>query len=155
MFKSLLGAAALLAALTAQAHEFTAGDVRIDHPWARATVATARNAGAFLTLTSAKGDQLLGVASPVADKVEVHEMKMEGNVMKMRPLPALELPAGKTVELVPGGYHIMLIGLKRQLKEGERFPLVLTFAKGGRAEVQVQVDALTAQPAAAAKHEHH
>ena len=92
--------------------------VEVQSPWARATVPGQKTAGAYLQLKSAQGANLIGAESPVAAIVEVHEMRMEGNVMRMRAVPRLELPAGKLVELKPGGYHIMLIDLRQPLKNG-------------------------------------
>lgn len=103
--------------------------------WARGTVPQQQGTGAFMRITSASGGRLVGVASPVAGIAEIHEMKMEGGVMKMAAIPSLELPAGQPVELKPGGYHLMLMGLKQQLKGGETLPLTLTIeAKDGRKE---------------------
>ena len=103
--------------------------------WVRGTVAQQKATGAFMTLTHAQGGKLLSAASPVAGVVEVHEMKMEGNVMKMAAIPSLDLPAGKAVELKPGGYHVMLMDLKQPLKDGETVPLTLTIeGKDGKKE---------------------
>lgn len=131
-----LGAAAtaLFVATTAQA-QVTVGD-----PWVRATVPQQTGTGAFMRLTSEAASALVQAQSPVARLVEIHELAMENNVMKMRQVPRIELPAGKTVELMPGGYHIMLIDLHGQVKEGDRVPLTLTFesADGVRSTVEVQ-----------------
>src|SRR5690606_35614296 len=99
----------------------------IDEPWVRATVPSQSGTGAFMKLTSKTDSKLVEAASPVAQHVEVHEMAMENNVMKMRQIPGLPLSAGKTVELKPGGSHIMFINLHQQVKEGEQVPLTLTF----------------------------
>ncbi|WP_414654559.1 copper chaperone PCu(A)C [Ideonella sp.] len=98
----------------------------VNDAWARGTVAGQSSSGAFMQLTSSHGGRLVGVSSPLAGMAEVHEMKMEGGVMKMNAVPFIELPAGKAVELKPGGYHVMLMGLKQQLKGGETLPLTLT-----------------------------
>ena len=98
----------------------------VNNAWARGTVAGQTSSGAFMQLTSSQGGRLVGVASPVAGMAEVHEMKMDNGVMKMNAAPFVELPAGKLVELKPGGYHVMLMGLKQQLKGGETLPLTLT-----------------------------
>ena len=99
----------------ASAHDYRLGSLEISQPWTRATPATAQTGGGFLTITN-KGttpDRLIAARSPASNKVEVHEMKMDGNVMKMRELEkGLEIPAGATVTLKPGGYHIMFMGLK-------------------------------------------
>lgn len=142
--------AALLTALAAQA-QTTAKDA-----WVRATVAQQGATGAFLTLTSAQGGELVGVASPVAANVEVHEMKMEGNVMKMAAVDKLLLPAGKAVELKPGGYHVMLMGLKQAIKAGETVPLTVTIkgADGKTETLQVQAEARAMGAPAHAGHSH-
>jgi copper(I)-binding protein len=109
--------------------------------WVRGTVPQQQASGAFMRITSAEGGKLVAVSSPVAATVEVHEMKMDGGVMKMGAVPSLELPAGKAVELKPGGYHVMLMGLKQQLKAGDSVPLTLTIeGQGGRKET-LQVSA--------------
>ncbi len=112
-----------------------AAQTTVKDPWVRGTVATQKASGAFMHITSAGGGKLVAASSPVAGVVEVHEMAMDGNVMKMRAVPALELPAGKSVELKPGGYHVMLMDLKQQLKPGETVALTLTIeGKDGKRE---------------------
>jgi copper(I)-binding protein len=128
----------------------------VDDPWVRATVAQQKASGLFARITSATGGRLVSVSSPVAGVVEIHEMSMQGDVMKMRALPnGLELPAGKAVELKPGGYHVMLLDLKRTLKAGERVAATLVIeGKDGKRET-MQVDAtVRALGAAAAGHDH-
>ncbi len=100
-------------------------ETTIAEAWVRATVPQQKATGAFMQLTSDVDARLVSASSPVAGVVEIHEMSMQGNVMKMSRMPALELPAGKTVELKPGGYHVMLMGLKQQVKEGDSVPLTL------------------------------
>ena len=95
--------------------------------WIRGTVAGQSSTGAFMDITSAQDSTLVSAATPVARVAEVHQMAMVGDVMKMTPVPRLALPAGKTVELKPGGYHVMLMDLKRPLKTGEHVPLQLIF----------------------------
>ena len=100
--------------------------VQVSDAWVRATVAGQKGTGAFMKLTAPEGATLVGAVSPVAGVVEIHEMAMEGNVMRMRALPkGLALPAGKAVELKPGGYHVMLMDLKQPLKAGEKVKLDL------------------------------
>lgn len=124
------------------AHEFKAGSIRIGHPYARATASGQQAGGSFLSLDNAgDADKLLSAVSAVADRVELHAMKMEGDVMKMRQLDAIDVPAKGKIELKPGGLHIMLIGLKAPLKEGTNFPLTLRFEKAGEVTVQVNVEA--------------
>jgi copper(I)-binding protein len=103
--------------------------------WVRGTVAQQKASGAFMQITSKQGGKLVGVSSPVAGVAEVHEMAMDGNMMRMRAVPALELPPGQPVKLEPGGYHVMLMDLKQQLKGGESVPLTLVVeGKDGKRE---------------------
>lgn len=131
--------------------------ITIKDPWVRATVPQQKATGAFMQIESAADSKLVSVSSPVTKTVEVHEMSMQGNVMKMRQVPAVALPAGKTVELNPGGYHVMLMNLPQQIKEGDSVPLTLVFeGKDGKretVEVKAPVRALnTAAKPAAHKH---
>lgn len=127
---SFLVAAALCGTLGVAQAATTVADA-----WVRGTVPQQQASGAFMRITSAEGGKLVAVTSPVAATVEVHEMKMDGGVMKMGAVPSLELPAGQAVELKPGGYHVMLMGLKHQLKGGDQVPLTLTIeGKGGQKE---------------------
>ncbi len=121
ILRAAFGISAMVIAVASHAQ------VVIDEPWVRATVPNQSGTGAFMKLTSEKDTKLVGAASPVAEHVEVHEMAMENNVMKMRQIPGLELPAGQTVELKPGGYHIMFLNLHQQVKEGQQVPLTLMF----------------------------
>jgi copper(I)-binding protein len=119
--------AALLLAAPACAH---AQGVSVDHPWARATAPSAKTGGVFLTLKpGATPDRLVGATTPVAGMAELHRTVNEGGVMKMRPVDALPVDPGRPVELKPGGVHIMLMGLKQQLRQGESFPITLRFEK--------------------------
>lgn len=122
--------------------------VTVSNAWVRATVAQQKATGAFMQLTAAKDTRLVAVSTPLTGMAEVHEMAMDNNVMKMRPLPALELPAGKAVELKPGGYHLMLMDLKKQVKAGDSVPLTLVFEdKAGKretVEIKAEVRALGA-----------
>lgn len=111
-----------------------AADIEVISPWTRSTVRAQKTGSAFMELKSAQGAALVGASSPVAGSVELHEMKMDGAVMKMREIKRLPLPAGKVVALTPSGYHLMLFELKSQLKQGERVPLKLEFERGGRRE---------------------
>jgi hypothetical protein len=122
--------------------------VSVAEPWIRGTVPGQMATGAFMRITSQQPAKLLEAASPVAGVVEIHEMAMQGNVMRMRAVPALELPAGRAVELKPGGYHVMLMDLKRALKEGESVPVTLVVESGGKREridLSVPVRAPTAR----------
>lgn len=113
---------------------------KVDDAWVRATVPTQSASGAFMTLTADSDSKLLSVASPVAKDVQIHEMSMKNDVMRMGPVKSVDLPAGKAVKLDPNGYHIMLMGLTGQLKEGESVPLTLTVenAKGEKETVEVK-----------------
>lgn len=124
--------------------------VTVQEPWVRGTVAQQKGTGMFARITSAQPARLVSASSPAAGVVEIHEMAMEGNVMRMRALPGLDLPAGKTVELKPGGLHIMLIDLKQPLEPGKTVPVTLVVESGGKREsleVKVPVRTLAGQPA--------
>jgi len=153
VIQSLFVAAALL---SAAAH----AQVTVKDAWVRATVPQQKATGAFMQLNAAKDSKLVAASSPVTPVVEVHEMTMQDSVMKMRQIPGLDLPAGKTVELKPGGYHVMLMDLKQPMKEGDTVPLTLVFeGKDGKresVEVKAAVRALnsTTKPAAHGEHKH-
>jgi periplasmic copper chaperone A len=137
-----VGAALAAVGVCAQAHEFKLGAIAIGHPYARATVPGQPAGGGFLKLENQGGaDRLLSASANVSRSVELHTMSMDGDVMRMRQLDAIELPAGKTVELKPGGLHIMFMGLKAPLKAGDSFPLKLKFEKAGEVTVEVKVEA--------------
>jgi copper(I)-binding protein len=149
-------AAVLLALSSASA---LAADLDVKTPWVRGTVAGQKATGAFMELSSPTGTTIVGAASPVAGVTEIHEMKMDGGVMKMRAIPRLDVPAGKTVSLAPGGYHVMLMDLKQQLKKGDVVPVALQVEgkdkKIETIEIKAEVRELTAAaPAADAKHGH-
>jgi copper(I)-binding protein len=129
-----------LASLFALAASSVFAQVQVEEPWVRATVAQQRTTGAFMRLTAGNDARLVGAQSPVAKVVEIHEMKMEGEVMRMRAIQTLDLPASQTVELKPGGYHVMLIDLNAQMKEGDVVPLTLVIEDkdGQRKEIAVQ-----------------
>ena len=118
--------------------------------WARATPGKAENGAVYLTLEAPSGDRLTGLSTPVAKKAELHSMTMEGGIMKMRPLAGLDLPAGQTVTLKPGGAHIMLAGLAEPLRPGQSFPLTLQFEKAGMQQVSVTITASGAAAPASA-----
>lgn len=127
-------AAAALIAVAAHAQ------VTVKDAWVRATVPQQKATGAFMQLQAASDTRLVSVSSPLTPTAEVHEMAMQGNVMKMHRVPAIELPAGKTVALEPSGYHVMLMDLKQQVKVGETVPLTLVFEgkDGHRETVEVK-----------------
>lgn len=154
--------AALLASLFAapvQAQEVKAGDLVISQAWSRATPGGAKIAGGYLTIDN-KGsapDRLVSVAGDVAGKVEIHEMAMNNGVMTMRPLDkGLPIEPGKTVKLAPGGYHLMLMDLKKPLKQGDKVPVTLKFEKAGEVKLVLDVQGVGAQaPAAGGDHSGH
>lgn len=113
----------------------------VEHPWARATPGGAKTGAAYLTLINNEdsADQLLGASTPVADKVQFHSTTEENGVSHMREMPAVDLTPRVKVTFDPGSMHIMLVGLKQPLKEGQTFPLTLTFAKAGKVDVTVPV----------------
>lgn len=137
LLPSLLFAVALLGAAPA-----VRAQVAVDAPWVRATVAQQPATGAFMRLTAARDARLVGARSPAAAQVEIHEMAMQGQTMRMRQIAALALPAGRAVALAPGGYHLMLIGLKQPLRVGETVALTLIVedAAGQRSEQRVQAE---------------
>jgi periplasmic copper chaperone A len=132
-FTALLAAALLTPVLPVSAQ------VRVDGAWARPTVPGQQGGGGFLSLTSAGGDRLIGGSTPLAQRFELHTMAMKGDVMEMRQVDAIELPAGKTVELKPGGLHVMFIGLKQPLALGSKVPVTLRFEKSGEVKVEFEV----------------
>ncbi len=128
--------------------------VTVKDPWVRATVSQQMATGAFMQITSAQDARLVEVKSPVAGIVEIHEMAMDKDVMKMRALPnGLDLPAGKTVELKSGGYHVMLMDLKRQMKEGDSVPMTLVVEGKDKKRSTIEVKAPVKPLATAAKTE--
>jgi copper(I)-binding protein len=151
----LLPLLALLIAAPAVARDYTLGNLQIGEPWTRATPASAAAGGGYLTVTN-KGttaDRLVSAKSPASGAVQIHEMKMEGNVMRMREREGgLEIPPGATVALAPGGLHLMLMGLKAPLQQGTTVPVTLVFEKAGPIDVEMQVQAIGA--AAPGGHQH-
>ena len=116
--------------------------VNVQDAWARGTVAGQKATGAFMKLEAAKASRLVSASSPVAGVVEIHEMAMENNVMKMRAVSGLDLPAGKPVELKPGGYHVMLMELKEQMKDGQSVPITLVVEDKDKKRQNIEVKAL-------------
>jgi copper(I)-binding protein len=144
-----LAASFALLALPAGALDYKLGALEIGQPWTRATPPTAPSGGGFLTITNTgtTPDRLLAVKSPAADKVEIHEMKMDGNVMRMRELEkGIEIAPGGTVELKPGGFHLMFMGLKAPFAKDAKVPATLVFEKAGSIDVDLMVQAMGAQP---------
>jgi len=130
------------AAFTAQAHGFKLGEITIGHPYARSTAPGQPNGGAFLSLENRGADDKLvsADAGPIASRTELHTMSMDGDVMRMRRVDDIAVGSGKAVALKPGGYHVMMFGLKAPLKEGDTFPLKLHFEKAGDVTVTVNVE---------------
>ena len=126
--------------------------VEVEQPWIRASAPGAKNAAGYMTIRnkSAQPDRLIGGSSPVAAKVETHVHIKDGEILRMREVKSYDIPAKGAFELKPGGAHLMLVDLKRPLKEGERIPLVLKFEKSG----EVKVDFLVRPLAAPAPSEH-
>lgn len=135
-------AALALSGSPALAHDYTLKDLRINHPSARPTPPGARVGGVYFAIENRgrDSDRLVRVDTPVAGVAELHSMAMEGNLMKMRALRTLDVPAGATVALGPGGYHIMLMDLKQPLVAGQTIPVRLTFERAGTIEVVAQVE---------------
>jgi len=119
----------------------THAQVTVDEPWVRATVASQKATGAFMQLRSPANTRLVAAKSSVANIVEIHEMAMVGDMMKMRAIPGIDVPAGKAVELKPGGYHVMLIDLKDQIKAGDTVPITLVFEGADKKQQTVEIKA--------------
>ncbi len=148
---ALLGAAVLLAApaLAAAEEAADAADadgIMVERPWARASAPAARAGAAFMTLRTegSAGDTLIGVATPAAAAAELHTHEIDNGIVRMREVEGIAVAPGAPTVLGPGGLHVMLIGLEAPLREGERFPLELTFERAGTVEVSVAVEAATA-----------
>jgi periplasmic copper chaperone A len=139
------------AAISLAAPAWADPPVKVEGAWVRSTVPGQQGTTAFMKLTSETPMQVVGVASPVAGTADLHEMKREGDVMTMRPVAKLELPAGRTVALTPSGYHLMLQDLKQQLRPGTTVPLTLVLqdAKGTRTELELKLPVAVRAPAAA------
>lgn len=127
--------------LTLTATAWAQTTVKVEDAWVRGTVATQRATGAFMRLTPSTNARLVSASSPMAGVVEIHEMAMENDIMKMRQVPGLDLPAERTTELKPGGFHIMLMELKGQVKGGETVPLTLTFEDANKKTFTMDVQA--------------
>ncbi len=147
---AVIALASILPAVTFSAN----ADVTVANPWVRGVVKGQTDTGAFMTLKSTVTTRLVRIASPAAKAVQIHEMKMHGDMMMMRPVKAIDIPANTALEFKPGGYHIMLIGLTKLLVKGEMVPIKLTFqGKNGTksiVEVQAEIRDLT-EPSAPAK----
>ncbi len=143
----MLAVAMLLIAIgVAVAHEYSAKGMTVAHPWARATPGGATIGGAYLEMKAARGqsDRLISASSPAAGAVELHSHVMEGGIAKMRRVDAIAVPGGKSVVLKPGGYHLMLTGLKAPLKQGDLLKLTLVFEKAGAIDLEATVQPIGA-----------
>ncbi len=151
MNRSFIAAACAALLSTAAMAQVTVKDA-----WVRATVAQQKATGAFMHIQSVQDAKLVAAQSPVAGVVEVHEMAMDGGVMKMRAVPSLALPAGKAVELKPGGYHVMLMDLKGQVKDGDTVPvtLIVEGKDGKRQTLEIKASARGMKPQPAMPHDH-
>ncbi|MBS0336473.1 MAG: copper chaperone PCu(A)C [Proteobacteria bacterium] len=148
-FTRVLVGAALLVAAAGLAHAQSKGDLQIEKPWARATPPGASVGGGYLTIRNkgAAGDRLVGVSSPVSARVEMHEMAMEKDIMRMREVKGVDVPAKGAVELKPGGFHLMFIELKAPLKAGDKVPVTLRFEKAGEVKAEFAVEPMGGHPA--------
>ncbi|WP_107852300.1 copper chaperone PCu(A)C [Oceanimonas marisflavi] len=160
MLRSAVASLLLLSASGALAHEYEQGGLHIDHPWSRPVPPMVTNGSAYLVISNQgqTGDVLLGASTPLAERVEIHTHLMDGDMMKMRQLENLPVPAGEAVILAPGGHHLMLMGLKRAPQLGDRFPLTLQFKQVGEVDVEISVDADAPKPVKQAHddgHHHH
>jgi copper(I)-binding protein len=142
--KNVIAASLVVASFAAVAQ------VKVEGAWARPTVAGQQGGGGFMALTSPKADRLLGGSTPVAERFELHTMQMQGDVMQMRQVDGIALPAGQKVELKPGGLHVMFIGLKQPLALGSKVPVTLKFEQAGEVKVEFEI----ASRAAPAAHKH-
>ena len=148
IFTLIFALLSVCVSLPAAAKDNTA-EVVVKDAWVRTSVPGQKGTGAFMSITAKNDLQLVGVSSPVAGVTEVHEMKMNGDVMQMRAIAGLDLPAGKTVALRPGGYHVMLLDLKTALPKDVTVPLTLVFkdAKGVQSKVELMLPVATTAPA--------
>lgn len=149
LHRLMLAALCAVLATPAFALDYKLGAIEIGQPWTRATPPTAESGGGYLVLknTGTTPDRLVAVKSPAAGKVEIHEMKMDGNIMRMREVEkGIEIPPGATVELKPGGFHVMFMGLRAPFAKDAKVPLTLVFEKAGSIDVELAVQAMGAQP---------
>ena len=141
----LAASAALVYSSAAFAHEFSVGDIVINHPWTRATSPAAKVGGGYFEAVNngTVDDRLVGASSPAASRVEIHKMEMADGIMKMRPVPdGMAIAGGDKIELAPGGYHLMLIDLTEPIREGDMVPVTLQFEMAGSVEVELVAGAL-------------
>ena len=146
----------LAAAVFVAAPPAFAQSVKVENAWARATVPGQKTGSGYVDLTSAADAALVAAGSPLAERAELHSMTMDGGVMRMRALPRVELPAGKTVKLAPGGLHVMLVDLKQPLKAGDKVPVTLSVQSSGTSltTLKLEVPVRAADAGNAASHKH-
>lgn len=126
--------------------------VSVKDPWVRSTVPRQKATGAYMEITAGRASRLLEASSPVAGVVEIHEMRMDKDVMRMRAIPALDLPAGQPVALEPGGYHVMLMDLKVQIKDGDKVPISLVIELRNGSRETAQITAIARSPQSSSSH---
>lgn len=131
-----------LASLLIASSSIACAEITVKDPWVRATVPQQQSTGAFMQIGSTTDVRLISAQSSVAKIVEIHEMTMDNNVMKMREIGGVDIPSGKTIELKPGSYHVMLIYLKQQVKDGDVVPVTLIFEGKNKKKETVEVKAL-------------
>jgi copper(I)-binding protein len=156
VLSSALLASVFMTSVAFASNEVKVGNLKIENPQARATVPAQKMSGGFLKIENKGGaDKLLSASSPASKSMELHTMTMDGNVMKMREVKAIDIPANGTVELKPGGLHLMFIDLKSQLKPGLSVPVKLKFEKAGEVEVKFKVGGFPAHGEPAHDHSKH
>lgn len=142
-----VGSVVLLASTAVSAHQYKAGALEIDHPWARATAPGQTMGAGYMTIKNSGDapDTLISISTAVATTTRIHQVKHENNMAKMSAVDAFAVPAKATVKLAPGGYHVMFMNIKAPFKEGEKIPATLTFAKAGKVKIVFKVEPLTYQ----------
>jgi copper(I)-binding protein len=147
MFLRLLASTVLAFSCNSFAHEYSAGELQIAHPWSRALPANAAAGAAYFVVHNQgkTADRLLSASTPRAAQTEIHTMLQLGEVMKMQKLDSVGIPAGGEAKFAPGGTHLMLFGLQKPLVAGERFPLTLQFEQAGKVEVEVSIEAIASE----------
>jgi copper(I)-binding protein len=153
-FNKRFCAAAIFALATLAAPPAFAQSVKVENAWARATVPGQKTGSVYVDLTSASNAALVAAGSPLAARAELHSMTMDGGVMRMRALPRIELPAGQTVKLAPGGMHVMLVDLKQPLKAGDKVPLTLSVQSSGTSLTTLKIEAEVRAAGAIENHQH-
>ena len=141
---TVLGALMLALAMPGHAHDFAKGDLRIGHPWTRATASGQKVAAGYLDIVNAGkvADRVIGASTPAAERIELHVVGLEGEVMRMREVKSFEVPAGGRMELKPRGPHMMIMGIKRAFRKDERIPVTLRFEKAGDVAIELLVSGI-------------